>query len=79
MAAWPAGLSLVGGGRMVLYGKHHHPLGLSGGHAGCDVLSYRDNISPYPSNLRGEGWGARTRPVDPSMLGYRMLAVLYTL
>ena len=23
-----------------LYGKHHHPLGLSGGHAGCDVLSY---------------------------------------
>ena len=23
-----------------LYGKHHHPLGLSGGHAGRDVLSY---------------------------------------
>ena len=36
MAAWPP----VGGGRMVSYGKHHHPLGLSGGHAGCDVLSY---------------------------------------
>ena len=36
MAAWPP----VGGGRTSPYGKHHHPLGLSGGHAGCDVLSY---------------------------------------
>ena len=36
MAAWPP----IGGGRMMLYGKHHHPLGLSGSHAGCDVLSY---------------------------------------
>ena len=25
---------------MAPYGKHYHPLGLSGGHAGCDVLSY---------------------------------------
>ena len=37
MAAWPP----VGGGRMVAqaYGKRHHPLSLSGSHAGCDVPS----------------------------------------
>ena len=34
------GRKLRSGTNPYLYGKHHHPLGLSGGHAGRDVLSY---------------------------------------
>ena len=45
-----------------LYGKHHHPLGLSGGHAGCDVLSYS------PSALETLGGEPRSLSEPPEPL-----------
>ena len=44
------------------YGKHHHPLGLSGGHAGCDVLSYS------PSALETLGGEPRSLSEPPEPL-----------
>ena len=57
MAAWPP----VGGGRTCVYGKHHHPLGLSGGHAGCGVLSY----SPLALETLGGQPRSLSEPPEP--------------
>ena len=66
MAAWPP----VGGGRVVSYGKHHHPLGLSGGHAGCGVLSYTqsalETLGGEPRSLSEPPEACRRKTVQSS-------------
>ena len=59
------------------YGKHHHPLGLSGSHAGCDVLSYsrRPAEEPISRSLLPGGASWKTvkwsRPTAEEVCGGR--------